>query len=256
MGLFDPFKTFLDYSVILYELRGMLLALTVFMYGLDASTSEWIPYITTSSLFKNDNICTCIMTLSAGNLYIYNTILSMTFFIAHSGILSANHYYHVFRTWGSFWYDIFYAIVSVVHFSYVMHYWQPINSDKPLFVVPENLRPAFYLLHFLGLALVTYAPLYLKFWVEANEGKICTDNIFKYIRHPTYSGFFMVFASQTVWTHGSLLFSGLMAAYCHLATFYNEEIRMVEIFGSPYEEYCEKVPAYCPVFRLKKTKDE
>ena len=54
----------------------------------------------------------------------------------------------------------------------------------------------------------------------------------------------------------ALLFTGCFGAYCYLATFYNEEVRMVGTFGKSYEEYMGRVPAFCPYLSGPKNKSE
>ena len=261
MGLYDPFKKFIGLLMTLYVIKGLLLSLTVFWYGLDVNTAKFIPFITESSIHggSSSTICKILLKLSFDNAYIYNSLLLMSFFIGHSGILSLNYYFGAFTTFGSFWYDQFFSLFATTHFIAVMKYWMPINeSDSFLFVMPfEQISfPILYSMHFLGVALVMYSPFYVASWVKNNPGKLCEANIYKYIRHPTYTGFFLIILSQTHITGGTLLFTGWFGAYCYLATFYNEEVRMVGTFGKSYEEYMGRVPAFCPYLSGPKNKSE
>lgn len=106
------------------------------------------------------------------------------------------------------------------------------------------------------MALAGYSVLYLGQWVEKNEAKLCDVNIFKYIRHPTYTGFFIYIFFRPEITVGSLIFGGVHAVYMYVAVFYNEEKRMNEIFGKDYEKYISKTPAFLPCCNRRVVIDE
>lgn len=189
------------------------------------------------------------------DVYLHNILLTTSFYFVHTLIIILNDKYFSKRTFGNFWYDNFYKFISSLHLMYIYKNYKPINDV--IFEFPKFLTIPLYLTHFLGLYLVYHSPGYLGKWVSKNPGKVCKEGIFAYIRHPTYLGMFMIYLGRPVYTIGSALFGVLQCSYCVIAVFWNEEPRMVRLFGKQYEQYVEEVPALCPLkFGASKNKNK
>ncbi len=84
--------------------------------------------------------------------------------------------------------------------------------------------------------------------IHAAAGKrLVTDGIYAHIRHPQYSGMFLItlgFLLQWPSLLSLLMWPILMFAYYRLAM--KEEKDVQKIFGKQYEEYRQRVPAFIP----------
>lgn len=88
-----------------------------------------------------------------------------------------------------------------------------------------------------------------KGWRKIHEakGELVTDGIYAYIRHPQYSGLFLITIGMLIqWpTLVTLtMWPILMYAYYRLAM--REEKAVASQFGAAYRHYKEKVPAFIP----------
>ncbi len=83
--------------------------------------------------------------------------------------------------------------------------------------------------------------------IHSGNGELVTSGIYKYIRHPQYSGFVLMIVGFLIqWpTIITLIMAPiLLVMYTKLAK--KEEKKMVELFGEKYEEYRKQVPAFIP----------
>ena len=83
----------------------------------------------------------------------------------------------------------------------------------------------------------------------AGGKRLVTDGVYARVRHPQYSGMFLVTLGLLVqWPSflTLLMWPVLMFAYYHLAM--REEKDVEKTFGKQYEEYRKKVPAFIPKF--------
>jgi methanethiol S-methyltransferase len=82
---------------------------------------------------------------------------------------------------------------------------------------------------------------------EEGQGKLVTSGIYKYIRHPQYTGFFMITMGMMLeWATLPLiiLYSLLLVLYYKLAK--KEEIDIEKEFGNEYIEYKKKTKMFIP----------
>jgi len=82
---------------------------------------------------------------------------------------------------------------------------------------------------------------------EEGQGKLVTGGIYKYIRHPQYTGFFMITLGMMLeWATLPLiiLYALLLVLYCQLAK--KEEKDIEKEFGREYLEYKEKTKMFIP----------
>ena len=83
--------------------------------------------------------------------------------------------------------------------------------------------------------------------VYGAKGALATAGIYGYLRHPQYTGIFLITIGMLIhWpTLITLLMWPLMViVYYNLAK--REEKEMVARFGPDYLEYCQKVPRFWP----------
>lgn len=89
--------------------------------------------------------------------------------------------------------------------------------------------------------------------IHAARGDLVTSGIYSRVRHPQYSGLFLISIGLMIqWpTLATLLLWPVMfMVYYRLAM--KEERKMIELFGERYLEYKKSVPAFIPRFWAKK----
>jgi protein-S-isoprenylcysteine O-methyltransferase Ste14 len=83
--------------------------------------------------------------------------------------------------------------------------------------------------------------------VHGAKGELVTDRLYKYVRHPQYSGLFLVMIAMLIqWPTiiTALMFPVLVYVYYHLSR--REEKEVLNIFGDEYRKYMEKTPMFIP----------
>jgi len=88
--------------------------------------------------------------------------------------------------------------------------------------------------------------------IHSAAGELVTDGIYASIRHPQYTGLFLITVGMLIqWPTiiTLVMWPILMYAYYRLAM--REEREMEERFGDAYREYRERVPAFLPRFRRR-----
>ena len=83
-----------------------------------------------------------------------------------------------------------------------------------------------------------------------HEDRLVTEGVYQYIRHPQYTGIYLVVFGQIVhWPTilTLILFPFIVIAYYRLAR--REEKDLTAKFGEPYRHYMEQVPMFFPRFR-------
>lgn len=76
--------------------------------------------------------------------------------------------------------------------------------------------------------------------------RFMTPMLYKFVRHPLYVGWFLIFWGTPHMTAGHLLFAAGMSAYIFIAIQY-EERDLVSFHGEAYERYREQVPMVVPM---------
>ena len=106
------------------------------------------------------------------------------------------------------------------------------------------------LISLIGVALVIsgWKQIHKDYWSkEEGQGKLVTNGIYKYIRHPQYTGFFMItFGMMSEWATLPLiiLYSLLLVLYYKLAK--KEEADVEKEFGNEYIEYRKRTKMFIP----------
>ena len=83
--------------------------------------------------------------------------------------------------------------------------------------------------------------------IHGAQGELVKDGLYKYIRHPQYTGFFLIIIAFLIqWpTIITLLMAPILfIVYNNLAK--SEEKIMIEKFGSEYEDYIENTNRFIP----------
>lgn len=104
-----------------------------------------------------------------------------------------------------------------------------------------------YALAFLGIGL--FAQGWRQVYRARATGELVTDGLYRFVRHPQYTGLFVALFGEGV-VHWPTLFSvGLFPlivfAYYRLAR--REERRLIEEFGEAYRSYQRQVPMFIPM---------
>ena len=87
--------------------------------------------------------------------------------------------------------------------------------------------------------------------IHGAKGELVTEGPYSYVRHPQYSGLFIIMISMLIqWPTiiTALMFPVLVFAYYRLSK--REESDMIKMFGDEYKRYIEKTPMFIP--RLRK----
>lgn len=99
-----------------------------------------------------------------------------------------------------------------------------------------------------ALVIVGWKAIHKNYWSkEGGKGKLVTEGIYAYIRHPQYTGFFLItFGMMLEWATIPLigLYILLVVLYVRLAK--REEKDMVEEFGQEYEAYRKRTKMFIP----------
>ncbi len=99
-----------------------------------------------------------------------------------------------------------------------------------------------------GLVLIGFAIMW-RGWklIHGEKGGLVTKGPYSYIRHPQYSGLFLVMVGMLIqWPTiiTALMFPVLIYVYYHLSR--REEAEMHIRFSNEYKKYCEKTPMFIP----------
>jgi protein-S-isoprenylcysteine O-methyltransferase Ste14 len=126
------------------------------------------------------------------------------------------------------------------------HLWVAMAGGSQ--ILYNILHPLSNVLIFAGLIVISIG------WraIHGGNGDLIMSGIYKYVRHPQYSGFMLAIIGFLVqWpTIVTLLMSPiLMFIYVRLAK--QEEKMMIEMYGSEYIQYMNLVPRFLP--KLKKS---
>ncbi len=90
--------------------------------------------------------------------------------------------------------------------------------------------------------------------VHRSEGRLVTDGVYRYMRHPQYTGIFIItlgFLIQWPTLTTLVLWPFVIAMYVRLAK--REEKDVLQKFPAEYREYMERTPMFFPRFRNAKS---
>jgi protein-S-isoprenylcysteine O-methyltransferase Ste14 len=93
--------------------------------------------------------------------------------------------------------------------------------------------------------------IHREYWSkEEDEGRLVTEGIYSYVRHPQYTGFMIMTLGLLIhWATLPLLIMWplLVRQYYKLAKM--EESEMIDKFGEEYQSYMKKTPRFFPKIR-------
>lgn len=122
------------------------------------------------------------------------------------------------------------------------HLWVALAGGSP--VLYSILHPLSNILIISGLFVISIG------WkgIHSGNGELVTHGIYRYVRHPQYSGFILMIIGFLIqWPTIITLITApiLLIMYIKLAK--KEERKMIELFGEKYAEYSKEVPAFIPI---------
>jgi len=83
--------------------------------------------------------------------------------------------------------------------------------------------------------------------VHAARGRMLDGGLYAYLRHPQYTGLFLVILGFLVqWPTLLTLLMAPVLVYAYIQLAYAEERHMLKIFPDTYPHYTDKVPAFIP----------
>ncbi|ADZ84879.1 MULTISPECIES: methyltransferase family protein [Cellulosilyticum] len=90
--------------------------------------------------------------------------------------------------------------------------------------------------------------IYHKYWAkEAGKGKVVKTGIYKYIRHPQYTGFMMITLGMLLeWATLPMLLMWPFIVWLYNRLARKEEKDMIEEFGEEYLSYMERTKRFIP----------
>jgi protein-S-isoprenylcysteine O-methyltransferase Ste14 len=96
--------------------------------------------------------------------------------------------------------------------------------------------------------------IHKEFWSkEDGKGRLVTEGIYSYMRHPQYTGFILMTLGLLIhWATIPLLLMWPLLGYQYVRLAKKEEEDMLEQFGVEYREYMEKVPRFFPRIPARK----
>jgi protein-S-isoprenylcysteine O-methyltransferase Ste14 len=154
-----------------------------------------------------------------------------------------------------------YVLASSVALIALFRFWQPIGA--PVWhVTNEVARAALYALYAGGVATVLYSTFLIDHFdlfglrqvvlafrrIAYTEKRFMTPSLYRFIRHPLYVGWFLVFWAAPTMSAGHFLFALAMSGYILLAIPY-EERDLAEALGEPYAKWRAETPAFVPSVR-------
>ena len=130
------------------------------------------------------------------------------------------------------------------------------TNGQLLFVFLGGGAIAFGLIHLVSILLMIVGVIIMGIgWkkIHTASGNLVTDGIYGRVRHPQYSGLFLVSIGLMIqWPTlvTLLLWPVMLIVYYRLAL--REERKMVVLFGERYLEYKKSVPAFFPGFGFRR----
>lgn len=98
------------------------------------------------------------------------------------------------------------------------------------------------------LIILGWRAIYMNYWRhQSGQGQLVTKGVYRYIRHPQYSGFLLITLGMLLeWATLPLLimYPILVVVYTRLAK--KEEQDMLEEFGDAYVSYCAQTSRFVP----------
>jgi protein-S-isoprenylcysteine O-methyltransferase Ste14 len=99
-----------------------------------------------------------------------------------------------------------------------------------------------------ALVVLGWSRIHKQYWVkESGQGQLVTSGIYRFIRHPQYTGFFLItFGMMCEWATIPLILLYCLLVFLYYGLAKKEEKDMITEFGSEYEAYRKKTKMFIP----------
>lgn len=128
------------------------------------------------------------------------------------------------------------------------HLWVALAGGSPILF--NILHPLSNIILFSGLIIIGIG------WkgVHAGKGQLVTDGIYRFVRHPQYSGFvLMIIGFLVQWATIITIIMAPMLIFMYTRLAKKEEKILLEKFGEEYKAYMRNVPRFVPkMFNVKR----
>lgn len=140
-------------------------------------------------------------------------------------------------------------LVEIILFPGLKEFWWISNLGLAMVVIGETIRKTAILTA--GQAFTHLIRVY-----HDDDHKLVTHGIYRYVRHPGYSGFFIWSAGTQIMLCNPISMIAFALIVWHF--FYKripyEEFFLRQFFGSEYEEYARRVPSGVPFVKWRYVK--
>jgi len=194
---------------------------------------------------------------SETNILLWDTLLSVVFFVQHSGMVRRTFRVHLTAVVDSRYHGAIYTIASGIALSVVVIFWQ--RSDTGLLVlqgIPRQIATACSFLAIFVFALSAYSlrsfdplgigPIRARLRsIDYQPGPFVVRGPYRWVRHPLYSCILVLFWANPDLTVDQLLFDVLWTGWIWIGTVL-EERDLAREFGDVYRRYQKAVPMLVP----------
>jgi protein-S-isoprenylcysteine O-methyltransferase Ste14 len=104
------------------------------------------------------------------------------------------------------------------------------------------------------LVVLGWKEVYKRYWSkEEGQGELVTDGIYRFIRHPQYTGFILITLGMLLdWATLPMLIMWLVMAVLYYRLARREEREMEAEFGEAYRRYLRETSMFVPMPKLEK----
>lgn len=188
---------------------------------------------------------------------LWDTLLSLLFFVQHSGMVRKSFRRHVTKVFPAHYDNAIYAIASGIALALVAVFWQ--RSAINLLILQGTARIIASSCNIVGLLLFVLGAASLRPFdplgigpirahlraTDCQPGPIVIRGPYKWMRHPLYAAVLLIFWANPDVTADRLLFNVLWTVWICVATVL-EERDLTSEFGDAYLEYKKTVPMFIP----------
>lgn len=131
------------------------------------------------------------------------------------------------------------------------HLWVAIAGGSPILF--NILHPLSNVFIFAGLLVIAIG------WrgIHSGNGRLITNGIYRFIRHPQYSGFILAILGFLIqWPTIITLIMAPVLIFMYMKLAKKEEQEMLKLFGQEYQEYMKRVPRFYPKINILGAKQE
>lgn len=166
------------------------------------------------------------------------------------------------KAFETYFYRIIYNLISLVIYSNIVYF---VKNSAETFLLPRPLIYIFAIISFTGFLIAVIAFFQTdvleflgikqvwRFFIKGKKGskelfgydKLVANGIFRFVRHPMYSGVSLVFLFNPFISTLTLTDRICAVSYLIIGSLF-EEKRMLRVFGTRYKLYKRNVPGFLP----------